>query len=278
VSATVQSRSRFGDYRVVRQLAPGSSLLVQDAHGHRLVLKRLSGDCMMADQLHPNIRQRLARVRELADLRVASLRGVERIDGQAFLVWEYIDGEPLADRTGEVSPSLLRDIALSVESLHAHGLVHGAIHARNVILTPHGRLRLTHVSPLLYDDPRDDAVATIEMFHELVRDHAWNHALHELLRCASEQHQPLTWLRNRLSSTSSGESRLSASADGVAQPNSAPEDRAIRRSLHLVAGALVVAAITFSCAFVWWCRRPSSSTQPPPPLRAGNLVSPAVSP
>lgn len=277
MSATIQSGNRLGDYRIVRELLPRRSLLVQDAHGHRLVLKHLSGDCMLADQLHPNIRQRLARVRELADLRLASLRGVERIDGLAYLVWEYIEGEPLADRTDAVSPSLLRDIALAVESLHAHGLVHGAIHARNVILTRDRRIRLTHVSPLLYDDPRDDALATIQMFESLMRNHPWGQPLHELLRDGKDQHQPLTWLRTRLTSTSSVESRLSSSAENAARLNLAPNDRVMRRILHFAAAALVVAAITFSCAIVWWSRHPSPA-QSAPPLRAGNLVSPAASP
>jgi hypothetical protein len=259
----------MGDYRIARELSPGRSILAQDAHGHRLVLKRLSGDCMLADQLHPNIRQRLGRVRDLADLRVASLRGVERIDGQAYLVWEYVEGEPLAEWTSELSPALLRDVARAVESLHAHGLVHGAIHARNVILTRDRRVRLTHVSPLLYDDPRDDTIATIEMFESLVRSHPWPHSLCELLRDARTQHQPLTWLRNRL--------RLSASAEDAEQTHPPSDNQRSRGALRLIAGALVVAAISFSCAIIWWSRRPSP-TQPPPPLRAGNLVSPAASP
>jgi hypothetical protein len=47
--------------------------------------------------------------------------------------------------------------------VHAHGIVHGAIHERNVIIDPQGRLRLTHVSPLLYSDPTVDDKAVAEL-------------------------------------------------------------------------------------------------------------------
>lgn len=270
----VHTSRRLGDYRVLRELsATGRSLLVEDAHGHRLVLKLLPHDCLMGDQLHPNIRQRLARVRELADLRVAALRGVERIDGRAYLVWEYIEGEPLADRLGDPPPALLREVALAVESLHSHGLVHGAVHARNVILT-HGvgdsnrAVRLTHVSPLLYDEPRDDAIATIEMFESLLPAGTWNQSLRQLLRDARSQRQPLSWLRGRL--------RLSASPTDFSATDKVSNDQNRRRNLRLLASVILLGALVFSILITFWSVR-SSPNRSSPPLRAGDLVSPAPS-
>jgi hypothetical protein len=271
VSASAQT-DRLGDYHIVRELSRSRSILAQDAQGRCCVLKRLPRDCLLGEQLHPNIRQRLQRVRELADLRVASLRGVERIEGQAYLVWDYVEGEALADRASDVTPALLRDIALAVESLHGHGLVHGAIHARNVILTGEQdrQVRLTHVSPLLYDEPRDDCLATIAMFESLFPDATWNHSLRQLLRSAKDQPQPLAWLRGRL--------RLSASSeDANPSAETLHDNDSRRRKLRVLASVLLILGIAFSAILVWWSLNPSS-TQPPPPVRAGNLVSPAPSP
>ena len=76
----------------------------------------------------------------------------------AYLVWDYVEGAPLE----AIAPNLptheatriLREIGSIVQTLHALGIVHGAIHARNIIIDEFGRVRLTHVSPLLFSDKR----------------------------------------------------------------------------------------------------------------------------
>jgi hypothetical protein len=40
--------------------------------------------------------------------------------------------------------------------MHSLGVVHGAVHARNIIIAADGSVKLTHVSPLLFNDPRID--------------------------------------------------------------------------------------------------------------------------
>ena len=70
---------------VLQELAPGRTYRVRDASGRQLVYKRLDDDCLLHGQLHPSIRERLARVREVAHKGVASLHGVERRDGVAYL-------------------------------------------------------------------------------------------------------------------------------------------------------------------------------------------------
>jgi tRNA A-37 threonylcarbamoyl transferase component Bud32 len=94
-------------------------------------------------------------VRELPVKCVANLIGVERDDaGVPQLVWEFVPGVPLADVRDADWLRLSREVVLAVQSLHAAGIVHGAIHAGNVILDDaDGDVRLTHVSPLLYNDP-----------------------------------------------------------------------------------------------------------------------------
>jgi len=57
-----------------------------------------------------------------------------------------------------------------VEALHQVGIIHGALHARNIIIDPSGRPHLTHVSPLLFHDPVADEAALCSMITSLV-DH-----------------------------------------------------------------------------------------------------------
>ena len=139
----------------------------------RLVKKPLDADCLLDGQLHPSIRQRLERVRELPLRGVANLLGVERHadgEGVAQLVWEYAPGKPLEEVQGDEATwrRSCREVILAVEALHSTGIVHGAIHARNVIINEAGEIRLTHVSPLLYSDPDQDAGDAIRMLRELV--------------------------------------------------------------------------------------------------------------
>jgi serine/threonine protein kinase len=116
------------------------------------------------------------RVRELAHRHVATLRTVERTpDGDAWLVWDYLDGvtfgEHVVSRTANLA-RLTRDVILAVESLHALGIVHGALHERNIIVSPDGQIRLTHISPLLYSDPAEDVAAIAKLFRSHVHSPA----------------------------------------------------------------------------------------------------------
>jgi len=158
------SAPSISDYRDVSQLG-GSSYLAAESGGRRVVLKMLDADCLLKGQLHPMIKDRLGRVRELAHLGVANLHGAERDGERAFLVWEYIEGQSLEEflRDRQVDKArraqLAHQIVLHLESLHALGIVHGGLHLRNVIITPGGDVKLTHVSPLLYHEEAVDLSA-----------------------------------------------------------------------------------------------------------------------
>jgi hypothetical protein len=104
---------------------------------------------------------------------MANLHGAEREGERAFLVWEFVEGITLEEFLAEYEPERKRlaemamQIVAHVEALHALGIVHGAIHARNVILEPNGDVKLTHVSPLLYHEEIVDVEALKEMMGEM---------------------------------------------------------------------------------------------------------------
>jgi hypothetical protein len=151
-------------------LSPESFLCRAD-DGSAVVLKRLEDDCLHQDRLHPRIRERLDKVRNAAHPRLATLRGVDRIDGVPFLVWSFVVGEPLADLENldpAAAVSVCRSLVAAVRTLHARGLVHGAIHGRNAIRAGDGQVWVTHVSPYLYDDPAVDVAAVIDVVDAMV--------------------------------------------------------------------------------------------------------------
>jgi serine/threonine protein kinase len=161
--------SEIGGYAVERTLIPNQSWLAAAPGGRRVVLKVLDADCLWKGQLHPNIKDRLGRVRELAHAGVANLYGVERDAGLTFLVWEYVPGETFAERTASprCAPrdflNLARELVLGVEMLHARGIVHGVLTESNVFCDADGRVVITHVSPLLYTEPSDDVQAVVTL-------------------------------------------------------------------------------------------------------------------
>lgn len=135
-----------------------------------IVRKPIDSDCLLNNELHPSVADRLERVRDLPVTGVANLNAVERDpDGSIWLIWQYLDGVTLEQYLSQPRDAveierITHELKMIVEAIHAHGIVHGAIHANNVIIDPDGRLRLTHISPLLYVDPEQDLEAIEELF------------------------------------------------------------------------------------------------------------------
>src|SRR2546421_4418244 len=142
----------------------------------RVIRRELPADCLLHGELHPNIKERLERVRQIPHAAVATLCGVERDreSGAAWLVWEFIEGEQFVDaasdprRSARDATALMRELALEVEAFHAAGLVHGALGNDTVLVDRAGRIRLTGVSPLLYHDQAVDESALRKMLREIV--------------------------------------------------------------------------------------------------------------
>lgn len=169
---------------VLRSLPGGKSLLLSDqgadtaepAPPRLLVAKPLPRDCLVQGELHAHVRARLTRVRELAELRVGRLHGVEEDPELGpMLLWGWVEGEdlPAAAARGLIGSELgsvtdiARRLVSCVEKLHLLGIVHGALHLRNVIVSPQGELVLTHISPLVVDDVSRDAAAVVQMLRGL---------------------------------------------------------------------------------------------------------------
>ncbi|MGB7160512.1 MAG: serine/threonine-protein kinase, partial [Tepidisphaeraceae bacterium] len=198
----------MGSYAIERELAPQRTYLATTSGEREVVLKMLGPECLLDGQLHPSVRERLARVRELAEKGVANLHGVERDGVHTFLVWDYVAGRTFADASAAELPyreflQLARELVLLVESLHTSGIVHGAISAGNVIVDANRRLRLTHISPLLYTDPRHDAHAVTELLDKAIAARRESELpLGRALASAREENASLRQLSGLLASVS----------------------------------------------------------------------------
>ena len=179
--------------------AASPSNITRSTDGRRVVRKKVDDDCLLDGQLHPSIKLRLERVRELPVRCVANFLGVERDEtGVAQMIWEHVPGTPLAHLKSADWLKLAREVVLAVQSLHAAGIVHGAIHGGNLILDDAGEVRLTHVSPLLYTDADHDAADVVAMLDALVHEHAPDTLLSRMLAETSTRQITLSELYARL--------------------------------------------------------------------------------
>jgi serine/threonine protein kinase len=238
---------RIGAYRVVRSLARQKSFVAEDEARRRVVLKLLDPDCLLDQQLHPSIHDRLARVRELAQANVANLYGVERDLDVVFMVWEFVDATPFVEYASSPDLSdadlikLMRELALAIESLHARGIVHGAIHDGNVFVDADGKIRLTDISPLLYHDPAVDERAVIELLREAARARTpLSDSIAQSLEALDERHTNLRELTDHLAA--------------LAKPDDpgriAIDERPGRLRLRTIITALIVAIVGIASVFV----------------------------
>ena len=206
------------------------------SHGRQVIRHKLPADCLLHDQVHPNIRERLERIRQIPHPGIASLVSLERDDsGGVWLVWNLVEGESFVDAASDPRRSirdvaaLMRELALSVESFHAAGLVHGALSDPvNVLVDRDGRIRLTGVSPLLYHDPAVDEGAVVEIFRGIIARRG-------------ETDTPLGQLIARESSLRALRMALAAL---VESPDSTPEPLiAARSDSRIRKGALIAAVL-----------------------------------
>ena len=256
----------LGRFALVRWLTRSETGLAMDEAGRRVVLKILDQDCLLKGKLHPNVRDRLARVRELALASVANLHGVELVGGKAYLVWEFVEGKTFEEYARQCASAadlarMSREVVLAVQSMHAMGIVHGAIHGRNIIIDVAGKVRLIHVSPLLYDDPAGDAHNLIHCIRQAARNREWeNLDLDDALVAAEGMDQPLRQLSHRL-----------AAGKSVAMEADSGSDGRLRKRLMIGAVLVSVGGVAGS-VLLWWMLRRSAPPALVPPQAPSSLT------
>jgi MAP/microtubule affinity-regulating kinase len=143
----------FGNYRVVRALAEGSTCTVAEAidrnTGQTYAVKILaSGDSLCCD-LTDAIEREVRLLGSLDHPNIVKLYEVVHENGHVFVVLEHCEGGTLLDlilsdtlqNVSEVK-RLFRPIADAVSYLHGRGIAHGDIKPDNIVLTADGDAKL----------------------------------------------------------------------------------------------------------------------------------------
>ncbi|NYI40550.1 serine/threonine-protein kinase [Demequina lutea] len=151
-----------GGYIVERPLGSGGSgqvYLVRNAEGAAVALKRVDAqhDEVAAERLRREVRALMA-VRHPAVPRVLD---AELEDDDTFVVFEFIEGECLADEVAARGPLEGEDLAYcaeriagALEAAHAAGLVHRDVTPSNVMMSPAGAVLIDFGLSHRADDSR----------------------------------------------------------------------------------------------------------------------------
>ncbi|NTV39189.1 MAG: serine/threonine protein kinase, partial [Demequinaceae bacterium] len=159
---TLHRGDEVGGYIVERPLGSGGSgqvYLVRDAEGRVAALKRVDAqhDDVAAERLRREVRALMA-VRHPAVPRVLD---AELDDDETFVVFEYIEGECLADEVAARGPLKGEDLARcaeriagALEASHAAGLVHRDVTPSNIMMSPAGAVLIDFGLSHRTDDSR----------------------------------------------------------------------------------------------------------------------------
>ena len=144
--------TRLGSYEIFAAIGSGGMGEVYRARDTKLgrtVAIKVILDQFASDEERVGRFQREAKM--LAALnhpRIASLFGMECVDGQHFLVMELIEGETLADRLRrgpmpvEETLTIAIQIAEALEAAHEKGVVHRDLKPANVKIAPDGQVKV----------------------------------------------------------------------------------------------------------------------------------------
>jgi Tol biopolymer transport system component len=144
--------ARIGPYEIVAALAAGGMGQVyraKDTRLNRIVAVKALHESFAG---HP---ERVARFTREAQLlaslnhpNIASIYGVEELQGSTFLVLEFVEGQSLADilKSGPMpvreAVATARQIGDALAAAHERGIIHRDLKPANVMVTPDGQIKV----------------------------------------------------------------------------------------------------------------------------------------
>jgi Serine/threonine protein kinase len=157
-----------GQYALEREIGRGGMGVVYLAHDLRLdrrvAIKTLPAHLAKDPIVGERFLREARTAGRLSHQNIVPIHRADELDGQAFFVMGFVDGESLAQRLrrqGRLSPvdvlSQLRDVADALSYAHVHGVIHRDIKAENILLdgatgralvTDFGIARLAEAAPL----------------------------------------------------------------------------------------------------------------------------------
>ena len=142
----------FGHYRIQGQLGAGGMGVVYSAYDtvlERKVAIKVVGDRVLADKSARDLLLHEARAASaLNHPNICTIHQVGDSDGEAYIVMEQVEGQPLSVLvgTGALSPDLVIrygiQIADALAHAHQHGVIHRDLKSTNALITPEGRVKV----------------------------------------------------------------------------------------------------------------------------------------
>src|SRR5678815_1506506 len=144
--------TRLGPYEILAPLGAGGMGEVYRARDTRLnrivAVKTLSPAFAHDPDRLARFEQEARLLASLSHANVAGIHGLEEVDGNRYLILEYVEGESLQARLSRgplpVAEALevCRQIAAGLEAAHGKGVVHRDLKPANVMLTPSGEVKV----------------------------------------------------------------------------------------------------------------------------------------
>jgi dipeptidyl aminopeptidase/acylaminoacyl peptidase len=144
--------TRLGPYEIIAPLGAGGMGEVYRARdtklGRAVAIKVILDEFASDEERVGRFEREAKMLAALNHPRIASLFGMEHVDGQHFLVMELIEGETLGDRLRrgpmqvEEALPIAVQIAEALEAAHEKGVVHRDLKPANVKITPDGQVKV----------------------------------------------------------------------------------------------------------------------------------------
>ena len=149
---SLKSGQTLAHYRVVEPIGKGGMGEVYRARdsklGRDVAIKVLPGEFSRDQQRLDRFRREARLLAQLNHPNIATLHGLEKADGQEFLVMELVEGVTLAERIAdgpipldEVIP-LFAQMARGLEAAHEKNIVHRDLKPANVMIGPDGQVKI----------------------------------------------------------------------------------------------------------------------------------------
>ena len=155
--------ARVGEYQIVGELGRGGMGLVYLAEdlrlGRRVALKSLPAFAGADPDLRERLRREARAAATISHPAIATVYALEEMDGQLFIVSEYVGGGTLRAliERGAVAPTrVLRigsDVARALCAAHEAGVIHRDLKPENVLLTADDGVKVVDFGIALLEGP-----------------------------------------------------------------------------------------------------------------------------
>jgi eukaryotic-like serine/threonine-protein kinase len=142
------SGKKIGPYEILSSAGSGGMGEVYRARDSRLdrivAIKVIAGDVSNNAELRQRFEREARAISSLSHPHICALHDIGEIDGNDYMVMEFLEGESLADRLVKgplPAEQVLRygmEIADALEAAHRHGVIHRDLKPANIILTKGG--------------------------------------------------------------------------------------------------------------------------------------------